>query len=59
MSEDLNRLNDLRKEIVERFETIEKIIKQGDEESLSILSDISYALSKLDEAVTKLRDRIG
>ena len=59
MSEDLNRLNDLRKEIVERFETIEKIIKKGDEESLSILSDISYALSKLDEAVTKLRDRIG
>lgn len=57
--EDLIKLHDLRKELSEKFDNIEKLIKKGDEESLSILTDISYALSKLEEAVTKLRDRIG
>ena len=59
MSDDLDKLYELRKEISEKFDNIEKIIKKGDAESLNILSDITYALSKLDEAVGKLRDRIG
>jgi hypothetical protein len=59
MSEDLTKLADLRREIAEKFDSIEKLIKQSDANSISILTDINYALSKLDEAVTKLRDRIG
>lgn len=59
MSEDLTKLADLRREIAEKFDSIEKLIKQSDANSISILTDINYALSKLDEAVAKLRDRIG
>jgi len=59
MSEDLSRLNDLRREIAEKFDSIEKLIRKGDDDSLNVLTDISYALASLDEAVSKLRDRIG
>ena len=59
MSEDLKNLAELRKEIAGKFDSIEELIKKGDAKSISILTDINFALAKLDEAVTKLRDRIG
>ena len=59
MSEDQIRLADLKREIAEKFDNIERLIKKSDADSISILTDINFALSKLDEAISKLRDRIG